>query len=84
MHKNFLKIQNGLICTVHVPQYARVFCLEGSISDRPTKESIHVGNNVHIVDNFGQYMQHSFSPNCTIQGLMSLLYKTYDRRHSDI
>ena len=70
MHKKFLIIKdNCLICTVHVDKGIRVFSLEGKLLDYPTSRTVHIGNNVHIVDYYGSYLSHSFEPNCKIQGL---------------
>ena len=39
-----------------------IFVLSGQVFTAPTRENIHVGNNVHIYDNFGIYtmLNHSF------------------------
>lgn len=42
--------------------------LSGKILDTPTRHSIEVGDNLHILDELGQYMNHSFEPNCLILG----------------
>ncbi len=41
--------------------------LEGTLCLKPTKESIHIGNNLHVIDKFGKYMNHSFEPNTKIE-----------------
>lgn len=41
--------------------------LSGKIVLNPTKESIHVGNNMHIIDEYGKYINHSFQPNTRIE-----------------
>ena len=41
--------------------------LTGSISKTPSKISIEINKNKHITDKYGQYMNHSFSPNCKIE-----------------
>ncbi len=40
--------------------------LEGTLLLTPTKESIHIGNNMHIVDNIGKYINKSSVPNIKI------------------
>ena len=45
-----------------------IFILEGKINDVPSRESIHIGNNKHIIDKWGTYMNHSFTPNTKIVG----------------
>jgi SET domain-containing protein len=42
--------------------------LSGKVLDAPTRYSIEVGDNLHIIDEIGQYMNHSFEPNCLILG----------------
>lgn len=45
-----------------------IFVLSGSILNNPTRESIHIGNNKHIIDDIGSFINHSFDPNIKIQG----------------
>jgi|TARA_B100000282_G_C31434808_1_gene355177 hypothetical protein len=45
-----------------------IHVLNGELLDSPTRESIHVGKNKHILDKFGIFMNHSFNPNTEIQG----------------
>ena len=45
-----------------------VFTLKGEIIDNPTRESIHIGDNKHIIDKWGTFMNHSFEPNTKIIG----------------
>jgi hypothetical protein len=40
----------------------------GVIFDEPTRETIHIGDNRHIYDKFGIYINHSFNPNIYING----------------
>jgi hypothetical protein len=39
-----------------------IFVLEGTIFDKPSRETIHIGNNKHIYDKYGIYINHSFLP----------------------
>ena len=41
--------------------------LEGTIILKPTKESIHIGNGMHIIDYYGQFINHSLEPNVRIE-----------------
>ena len=43
-----------------------IFVLTGITFDHPTRESIHIGNNVHIYDEYGIFMNHSFNPTTKI------------------
>lgn len=43
-----------------------IHVLTGKIFDKPTRETIHVGDNKHIYDEYGIYMNHSFEPNTYI------------------
>ena len=38
------------------------------ISDKPTKTSIHVGNEMHVEDPIGIYINHACTPTCRIKG----------------
>ncbi len=67
MHKNFLIVKNQkLICTVHVKKGNTIFSLEGSLHAKPTPQSVHIGEGVHIIDDCGTFLTHSFDPNCCI------------------
>jgi hypothetical protein len=46
-----------------------IFTLTGSINNYPTRESIYIGNGEHIYDEFGIYMNHSFTPTTRIGGV---------------
>lgn len=58
----------SLCIKAHVPKNMVIFTLKGPIYDSPTKESIHIGDNKHIKDVAGQYMNHSFHPTTKIFG----------------
>ena len=45
-----------------------VFTLAGKIYDHPTRETIYIGDNKHIYDEFGIFMNHSFTPSTRIDG----------------
>lgn len=40
--------------------------LNGDITNKPCKYSIEISENKHIIDKYGIYMNHSFTPNCII------------------
>lgn len=40
--------------------------LEGILVLEPTRESIHIGNGMHVIDKFGKYINHSFDSNTKI------------------
>tara|TARA_A100001015_G_C15039108_1_gene738356 strand:- start:1347 stop:1691 length:345 start_codon:yes stop_codon:yes gene_type:complete len=61
-------IGNTLCIKAHVPKNMVIFKLKGPIYNQPTRESIHIGDNKHIKDVAGQYMNHSFSPTTRIFG----------------
>jgi len=46
-----------------------IFTLTGSINTYPTRESIYIGNGEHIYDEWGIYMNHSFTPTTRIDGV---------------
>lgn len=58
----------GLFSTVNIKKDEVVFVLSGEILDHPVRESIHVGNGVHVVDSNGSFINHSFEPTIKICG----------------
>jgi hypothetical protein len=56
----------GLFATKSYNKGEIVFTLTGIISDIPSRESIHIGDNKHILDSFGMFINHSFDPNIFI------------------
>jgi hypothetical protein len=47
-----------------VGDVVRTLC--GELNNYPTQKSIHIGNNVHVTDEYGQYINHSFDPNVRV------------------
>jgi len=60
--------EKGLYSTKFYPKDSIVFVLKGEIYNHPTRETIHIGNNKHIYDKYGIFMNHSFTPNVKIVG----------------
>jgi hypothetical protein len=60
--------EKGLFSTKNFKKDQVVYVLSGEIFDNPTRESIHIGNNKHIHDKFGMYINHSFTPNIRVNG----------------
>jgi hypothetical protein len=52
-----------------------VYTLSGEISSSPTRESIHIGNNRHIYDSVGIFINHSFMPNIYISDINIIALK---------
>lgn len=42
--------------------------MSGKLLNMPTRQSIHIGNNMHLEDKIGQYINHSFDPNVKVEG----------------
>ncbi len=59
----------GLFATKKYLKDEIVHTLTGRIFDHPTRETIHIGNNQHIYDDFGIYINHSFTPNIYVNGV---------------
>lgn len=59
--------EKGLYATKFYSKSSVVFILEGELINKPTRESIRIGENLHIIDKFGIYMNHSFEPTCKIE-----------------
>ena len=45
-----------------------IFTLKGEIKSKPNKYTIEIGENLHILDDFGIYMNHSCNPTTKING----------------
>lgn len=41
--------------------------LKGELVLKPTRESIHIGHGMHVIDKYGKYINHSFDPNTRIE-----------------
>ena len=59
----------GLYTTIKYKKEDIIYTLTGKISDYPTRETIHIGNNKHIYDDYGIYINHSFTPNIYIDNI---------------
>lgn len=49
-----------------------VLVLKGRASQEPSRESIHVGGGIHVIDPFGSFVNHSFTPSCVVEGWESI------------
>lgn len=58
----------GLYATKDYAKGQIIYMLNGPEFDKPTKYTIHIGDNVHILDDYGKSMNHSFSPSTFIDG----------------
>lgn len=58
----------GLFATQSYEKNTVIFILNGEIYNHPTRETIHVGNNVHVLDQYGSFMNHSFTPSTCVNG----------------
>lgn len=56
----------GLFVTKNIKKGEIVLTLAGEIFCSPTRETIHIGNNKHIYDEYGKFINHSFTPNVYI------------------
>jgi hypothetical protein len=59
--------KKGLFATKMYLKDTTIFILNGQITKEPTRESIRICNDVHIIDPRGVYMNHSFEPSCKIE-----------------
>ena len=57
----------GLYATQPYAQGDVLFVLSGEIFANPTRETIYVGDGIHIHDPFGIYINHSFNPSVRIE-----------------
>jgi hypothetical protein len=60
--------EKGLFSTKKYKQNEVLHILSGDIYDKPLRETIHIGNNKHIYDKYGIYLNHSCTPNINIVG----------------
>lgn len=60
--------EKGLFATKKYAENEVVRVLSGNIYDKPTRETIHIGDNKHVHDEYGIYINHSFTPNIKIDG----------------
>ncbi len=44
-----------------------VHTLHGAVSTTPSSESIHIGSGLHITDDYGKYVNHSFAPTVCVK-----------------
>lgn len=58
----------GLFTTKECKKGEVIYTLSGEIMLYPTRETIHIGNNEHIYDICGIFINHSFTPNVYIDG----------------
>jgi SET domain-containing protein len=58
----------GVFATIPYKAGDLVFILSGPIHDHPTRETIHIGNDRHIYDEYGKFINHSFVPTIRIEG----------------
>lgn len=67
---NYSKRVNGkaLFSTKKYKKDSVIYILTGEIKDKPDKYTIEIGDNKHILDNYGIYMNHSFTPSVKIDG----------------
>jgi hypothetical protein len=59
-------IPKGLYATRSYAIGEIVLKLQGKLVLNPTRESIHIGNGMHVIDKYGEYINHSFEPNTRI------------------
>ena len=55
-----------------------VHVMTGQMSNIPTQKSIHIGDNMHLLDEFGQYINHSFEPNVKVVNNKLIAIKDID------
>lgn len=93
MHRNLLFVkENKLYSSVHIACNMKVFIMQGQIFCFPMESTVHMGNDVHILDDYAKYMHHSFEPNCKIDGFNVLAIKniipgdllTYDYNKTEL
>ena len=64
---NISDIPKGLYTTRDFNTGEIITKLKGELNLIPTKESIHIGNGLHVIDSYGRFINHSFDPNTKIE-----------------
>ena len=62
------KDYKGLFTTVPNCADEVVLELRGPISATPSRESIYIGDGMHLTDENGSFVNHSFTPSCYVDG----------------
>ena len=52
-----------------------IHILSGELLLSPTTKSIHIGNNMHVLDTYGRFINHSCEPNAKINNNMVVAIK---------
>jgi hypothetical protein len=61
-------LPNALYSDANFLKGSVVHTLSGELTLKPTKQSIHIGDGMHVTDKYGSYINHSFDPNTKIVG----------------
>jgi hypothetical protein len=64
---NLSDIPKGLYATKDFNTGEIITKLKGELNLIPTRESIHIGNGLHVIDSYGRFINHSFEPNTRIE-----------------
>ena len=56
-----------LVSTVYVMRGTEVLTLDGPVLPRPTRTSIQIGDEGHIEDKHGAFVNHSCNPTCKVE-----------------
>jgi hypothetical protein len=65
-HNDLIK-GRGLFATKKYKKGEIIYKLCGTVYDYPTRETIHIGSNKHIYDQYGIFINHSFEPTIYIK-----------------
>ncbi len=68
IRNSILTNEKGLFSTKEYKKGEIIHILSGDIYDNPKRETIHIGNNKHIYDKYGIFINHSFNPNIYVNG----------------
>ena len=72
---NFTEMPLALYATRPYKKDEIIHIMSGALLRAPTRESIHIGNNMHLKDSYGRYINHSFDPNIRIEANMLIAIK---------
>lgn len=70
-----IRLGHGVFSTKKYTSGSTLRYLIDNIVSKPTKESIRIGFNKHVIDKYGSYINHSFTPTTRIENNRLLAIK---------
>lgn len=74
-----LQLPLGLYATKSYKKDDVIYTMSGNLTNKPSQKSIYIGDDMHLEDKFGQYINHSFEPNVKIERNKLIALKPIDK-----